>query len=137
MLSQVQKDESLRSCAYLSQRLFPAEINYEIYDKKLLSIIQVLKEWRSELKMVPRFTIVTDYKNLRYFHKKQQLTERQIYWADLLEEFDFELYYCSGKQAIRLDILSQQEQDRLWDPDDECILYRFRTLFEDTSKTSI
>jgi hypothetical protein len=32
-------------------------------------------------------------------------------WADLLIEFDFNLYYHPGKLAARLDVLSQQSQD--------------------------
>jgi hypothetical protein len=32
-------------------------------------------------------------------------------WADLLTEFDFNLYYHPGKLAARPDALSQQSQD--------------------------
>lgn len=39
MLSQVQKNGSLKSYIYLSQQLSLVEINYEIHNKKLLSII--------------------------------------------------------------------------------------------------
>ncbi|KAJ5443136.1 reverse transcriptase (RNA-dependent DNA polymerase) domain-containing protein, partial [Penicillium cf. griseofulvum] len=61
-------------------KLSLVETNYEIYDKELLIIIRGLKEWRLELKIVPKFKIITDYKNLRYFGK-----------ADVLVEFDFEI----------------------------------------------
>ena len=43
----MQKDSSrdLHPCAYHSATFFPAEWNYNIYDRELLTIIQALKEW--------------------------------------------------------------------------------------------
>ena len=48
------------SCKHLSQ-----EINYEIYDKKLLAIIKFFEEWHPMLKgtRLP-IKILTNYKNL-------------------------------------------------------------------------
>ena len=45
----------------------PAECNYEIYDKEMLTIIRALKEWDAELRGVLHFLILTDHKNLEYF----------------------------------------------------------------------
>jgi hypothetical protein len=108
-------------------------VNYKIHDKELLAIIRALKEWRPELKMVPRFTIVTDHKNLRYFHKLRQLSERQMRWSDVLAEFDFDLQYRPGKQAVRPDALSRREQDMPQDANDERVSHRFRALFADVT----
>lgn len=130
VLSQYGPDRQLRPCAYLSQKLSPAESNYEIHDKELLAIIRALREWRPELKMVPRFTIVTDHKNLRYFSKAQHLNERQMRWADLLTEFDFELQYRPGKLAARPDALSRRSQDTPKNFTDERLSNRFRTLLK-------
>ncbi len=44
-------------CAYLSKKMSPAEANYEIHDKELLAIVQCLKEWGPELRMVKHFTV--------------------------------------------------------------------------------
>ena len=45
-----------------------AELNYNIYNKELLDIITVLKEWRVFLYNITKlFKIVTDYKNLTGF----------------------------------------------------------------------
>ena len=49
MLSQQQPDGTVRPIAYLSQKLSPAECNYEIYDKELLAIVRAFEEWRPEL----------------------------------------------------------------------------------------
>jgi transposase InsO family protein len=130
VLSQYGSDGQLRPYAYLSQKLSPAESNYEIHDKELLAIIRALREWRPELKMVPRFTIVTDHKNLRYFGKAQHLNERQMRWADVLTEFNYELKYRPGKLAARPDALSRRSQDTPQHITDERLSNRFQILLK-------
>jgi hypothetical protein len=79
VLSQYNKNGELRPVAFLSQKLAPAESNYEIYDKELLAIIRCFKQWRPELKgsLFP-IRVLTDHKNLQYFMTIKQLTQRQI-----------------------------------------------------------
>jgi len=49
VLFQYGKNDVLRSVAYFSKHLIPAEYNYEIYDKELLAIIRCFKQWKPEL----------------------------------------------------------------------------------------
>ena len=130
VLSQRQDNGDLAPCAYLSRKLSPAEVNYEIHDKELLAVVRALQEWRPDLKMVPKFTIVTDHKNLRYFRKAQHLNERQMRWAGLLSEFDFDLQYRPGKLAVRPDALSRRGQDIPQNITDERLSNRFRVLLK-------
>ena len=58
--------------------MVPAEYNYEIHDKEMLAIIRALDEWDAELRSVPHFLILTDYKNLEYFMTTRKLNERQM-----------------------------------------------------------
>ena len=52
----------------------PAELNYNIYNKKLLGIITALKEWRAFLYSTTKlFKIVTDHKNLTEFLTTKEL----------------------------------------------------------------
>ena len=45
-----------------------AELNYDIYNKELLGIVIVLKEWRAFLyNIIKLFRVITDYKNLVRF----------------------------------------------------------------------
>ena len=44
MLSQYDKNDVLQSIMYFSQKLNAIKSNYEIYDKKLLAIIQCFKQ---------------------------------------------------------------------------------------------
>ena len=42
-----------------------AELNYNIYNKKLLGIVAAFKEWRAFLySTIKLFKVITDYKNL-------------------------------------------------------------------------
>jgi len=123
-----QKDDQgrWRPVAFYSKKLLPAESNYQIHDKEMLSIISCLREWQSELRSVNghdgphyRFEVLTDHKNLEYFMKKQRLTERQVRWALELSEFDFIITHRPGKQATIPDALSRRDQDLPKGIDDE------------------
>ena len=57
----------------------PLELNYNIYNKELLGIVAVLKEWRVFLqKTIELFIIKTDYKNLTEFLTTKELNRRQV-----------------------------------------------------------
>jgi hypothetical protein len=45
ILSQKQRDDLWRLIAYFSKTINSAEYNYLIYDKELLAIIQIFKEY--------------------------------------------------------------------------------------------
>ena len=52
----------------------PAELNYNIYNKELLGIVTVLKEWRAFLYSTTElFRVITDYKNLVEFLTTKEL----------------------------------------------------------------
>ena len=57
--------------------MIPLELNYDIYDKELLAIIAVLKEWRVFLQgIVELFVVKIDYKNLMGFLIMKELNWR-------------------------------------------------------------
>jgi len=50
---------------YYSRKLILLELNYDIYNKELLSIVAVFKEWRVFLQgIIELFVVKIDYKNL-------------------------------------------------------------------------
>ena len=68
VLSQYDKNDMLYSVVFFSWKLNAAESNYEIYNKKLLIIIQCFKQWCSEFKrLIFSVKILINYKNLQYF----------------------------------------------------------------------
>jgi len=77
VLSQQQEDNSWKPVVYLSKAMNETERNYEIYDRKLLAIMEGLKQWRQYLIGSNQFEIWTDHKNLGYFKKPQKLNRRQ------------------------------------------------------------
>jgi hypothetical protein len=48
ILSQKENDDLIKSIIYFFKTLFFVECNYEIYDKKLLTIIRCFEQWRAE-----------------------------------------------------------------------------------------
>ena len=78
VLSQPDNNGILHPVAYFSQRMSPAECNYEIYDKELLAIIRCFKEWKPELKGIGMpVKVLMDHKGLEYFMTTKKLTLRQ------------------------------------------------------------
>lgn len=127
-----QKDDGgiLRPVAFFSKKNIPAECNYPVHDKELLAIIRCLEHWDPELRSVSSFEILTDHLNLRYFMRKQQLSERQARWAEILSRYNFTLHYRPGKQAVVPDALSRREQDMPADAYDERLQGRRMCLLQ-------
>ena len=51
------------------------EHNYEVYNKKMLAIICVFENWRHYLEgLLQPFNIISDHRNLQYWHTTQDLT---------------------------------------------------------------
>ena len=89
----------------------PAEQNYEIYNKKLLAIVEALTKWRQYLlDTAEPFEVWTDYKNLKYFREPHKLNGWQVQWYLKLQDYDFTLKHILGKTNTKADILSQKEQ---------------------------
>lgn len=109
VLSQLDAHQIMHPVAYFSRQMIPAERNYEIYDKELLSIIGALKEWRHYLlEAVHQVTIFTDHKNLEYFMANQQLSRRQARWSLFLSEFDLKIHHQAGSLNTKADALSRR-----------------------------
>ena len=54
--------------AYYSYKMIGLELNYDIYDKELLAIVEALREWRVYLEgIVTPIQIYIDHKNLLYW----------------------------------------------------------------------
>src|SRR4051812_2860149 len=58
--------------AFESRQMSPAEKNYAVYEKELLTIIHALKVWRYYLEG-QEFTVVTDHQSLRYLQTQDKL----------------------------------------------------------------
>ena len=89
VLSQKQ-DGKWKPIEFLLRTMQPAEKNYEIYNKELLTIVEALAKWRQYLlDVVETFEIWTDCKNLKYFQEPHKLNGRQARWYLKLQDYDF------------------------------------------------
>jgi hypothetical protein len=136
VLSQYDNQGLLRPVAYFSKKMTSAQSNYEIHDKELLAVILCMVEWDGMLRSLEKFTVITDHKNLEYFGKPRQLSERQMRWAQFLGKFpNMEIAYRPGKSNPRADALSRRHQDMPANASDERLSHRFLQVFKPTTAT--
>ncbi|KAG9184899.1 hypothetical protein G6011_06845, partial [Alternaria panax] len=136
VLSQYDDQGLLRPVAYYSKKMTSAQSNYEIHDKELLAVICCIAEWDGMLRSLKKFTVITDHKNLEYFGKPRQLSERQMRWAQFLGKFpNMEIAYRPGADNVRADALSRRHQDMPANGSDARISRRFLQVFKPATAT--
>jgi hypothetical protein len=91
--------------SYRSESMTEAERNYEIYNQELLAIIQALEDCHHFLEGL-HFEIISDHKNLEYWHTAKNLTRRQARWSLWLSHFNFTLMHKPSKVNMQADPLS-------------------------------
>ena len=88
VLYQLDDDNQLKPCGYISQRFTPTERNYQIYDRELFAIIRALNTWRHYLLGSPfPVQVYCDHANLQYWREPQRLSPRQARWHLLISQF--------------------------------------------------
>ncbi|GJP62222.1 hypothetical protein CLOP_g19310 [Closterium sp. NIES-67] len=86
----------LQPIAYLSKKLYGAELNYPIHDKEALAIIIAFKTWRCNLEG-RKTTVDTDHCSLKYLKTQPSLSRRQVWWIEFLEtHFHYHIVYKPG-----------------------------------------
>ena len=84
-------------------------MNYEIYDKKLLVIVKAFRQWKAYLKRSSdSVQVFTDHKNLIYFTMIKIFNWWQVCWSEELSNFNFEIYYQTGSENAKADVLSRR-----------------------------
>ena len=110
ILMQKDSNGNLHPCTYHSATFSPAERNYDIYDRELLTVIQALKEWRHYLTGTEHpVTVITDHKNLGYFKQPQNLSHQQARWWLFLQEYDIQWGVERGINMGPTDALSWKD----------------------------
>jgi len=109
VVSQKMPDGLLHPIAFHSRKFNPAELNYEIYDKKMLAIVDSLEHYRHLFEgLGQQITIYSDHHNLLWFIEMKVYNRRQVRWAEKLSKFDFVIHFRSGKQGGKPDALSRR-----------------------------
>ncbi|KAI3619099.1 retrotransposon nucleocapsid protein [Moniliophthora roreri] len=68
IVQQADENGDLHPISFFSRKFAPAEINYDVYDKELLAIVETFREHRHWLLGSPfSISVICDHKNLVYF----------------------------------------------------------------------
>jgi len=90
-----------------SHSMQPAELNYEIYDKELLSIFEAFRQWCNYLEGSAHIILIlSNHKNLEYFMTTKQLMHCQVHWSEYLSGFNYLICYCTGWLGTKPDVLT-------------------------------
>src|SRR5882724_5203647 len=88
----------------------PAELNYEIYDKELLTIFEAFQQWCNYLEGSAHVILMlSDHKSLKYFMTTKQLMCRQVCWSEYLSGFNYLIRYHAGQLGTKPDALTRHE----------------------------
>src|SRR5688500_7684988 len=92
-----------RPIALYSRKLNPAQTRYTTTERELLSVVEVLKGFRSIL-LGQQIRVHTDHVNLTY---KKFNSDRVMRWRLYIEEYFPDLQYIKGENNIVADALSR------------------------------
>jgi len=85
ILSQYESDKRWHPLSYYNKRFLPVELNYDVYHKEMVVIVNCFQEWRHLLMGAPEEIVVfTDHKSLEYFNTTKLPNRRQARWAEIL-----------------------------------------------------
>jgi hypothetical protein len=95
--------------AFFARGLVAAELNYDVYDKEMLAIVESFKQWRAYLEGAKyKVEVFTDHNNLQWFTTTKNLTRRQARWSEFLSGFDFHINYRPGRLGTKPDALTRR-----------------------------
>lgn len=106
VLTQLNEKEQEVVIAYGSQALTKTEWNYNTTNQECLAIVHFIQEYQLYL-LGKRFTVVTDHQALAWLSRQKEPSSRLARYQMLLQEYDFDIKYCSSCEHSNADALSQ------------------------------
>ena len=108
ILFQYDNNGQLKPVVYFFCKMNPAECNYEIYDKKLLAIINDFELWKSELEIIEKLVqVFIDNKNLEYVISNKFLNRRQTRLSAIFLKFNFKIIHKPGSLNNKTDVITR------------------------------
>ncbi|WVZ75273.1 LOW QUALITY PROTEIN: hypothetical protein U9M48_023345 [Paspalum notatum var. saurae] len=104
--------------AYASQQLRTHERNYPTHDLELAKVVHALKTWRHYL-IGNKCELYSDHKSLKYIFTQPDLNLRQRRWLELINDYDLNIHYHSGKANVVADTLSRKPYSKRLVPTNE------------------
>lgn len=110
-LFQLDEHQEIAVIAFTSRTFHGAEKQYFSTEKELLAIVLCLKKFRMYVLGQP-LTVITDNKALTFMQRCHLNNSRITRWILGIQEYNFEVLHCKGKENIVADILSRYPEDR-------------------------
>ena len=121
MLNQLTNLGRWQPVAYYSRKMISAETQYETHNDEFLAIVKAFKIWRHYLEGCKHGALVlTNHNNLCQFIETKNLSSRQVWWAQELSWYHFQIDYCQGKANGAADALfcflqrNKDKEEKLW-----------------------
>lgn len=105
-LFQLDNENKRTVISFCSRTLRGPEVNYGITEKEALAIVYCLQQFRIFV-LGADLTVVTDHKALTFLKTCRLLNSRLTRWTLYIQEYDFSIKYCPGREHIIPDVLSQ------------------------------
>jgi len=103
---QNEMDEKCHSVIYDDQKLQGAELNYSVYEKKLLTIKHALWTWQYYIENDHTMTIVMNHEGLQYLKNTLHPFKQLAQWIDKFQQYDLNIQYWPEAQAVVSDSIS-------------------------------
>jgi len=85
VISQLDPEGKMYPISFHSRKFNPAKLNYDIYDKEMLAIVDSLEHYRHLFEgLGQQITIYLDHYNLLWFTETKVYNRRQARWAEKL-----------------------------------------------------
>ena len=98
VLSQLTNLGQWHPMAYYFRKMIPAKTRYKTHNSELLAIVEVFKIWRHYLESCKHEVLMlTNHNNLCRFMKTKNLSFHQVWWAQELLQYHFQINYYQGK----------------------------------------
>jgi len=82
----------------MAETFAPTQINYNVHDKEMTTIVAAFCEWEYMLRSVEeQITVYTNLKILEYFNMTKILNRRQHRSAEFLQSFNLKIVYSEGR----------------------------------------
>lgn len=111
VLYQCDGDGNHRVISLVSRCLNSAEMNYTTTEKELLAILYSISKLRVYL-LGTQFDVITDHKGLIFLQSTAYHNARLIHWSLFLQQYDFVVSYCRGKDNVVADFFSRNPRGK-------------------------
>ena len=105
-LLQKDSNEKLYLVVYNEQKLTAAELNYSVHEKELLVIKQTLCQWNYYINNEHMTMILMNHESLKYLKTIKTSLKCLAHWVSEFAEYDLNIKYCKGSEAVVLNVLS-------------------------------